>query len=189
MESALIISSTDTGLDYLKSSLKDVSCTKAAIVKTGGSARRILLEREFDLYIINGPLSDETGEELSQYIAKKTHGQIILIINHQQFESVSVSVEDFGVITVAKPLNRQIFRSAMKVANAASRRINMLHVENKKLVKKIEDIRVIDRAKCILISHLNMGEPQAHKYIEKQAMDMRVSKKSIAENILRTYEY
>ena len=47
---------------------------------------------------------------------------------------------------------------------------------------------MIDRAKCILIQYLNMTEAEAHRYIEKQAMDMRSTKRVIAEGILRTYE-
>ena len=47
---------------------------------------------------------------------------------------------------------------------------------------------MVDRAKCILIQYLNMTEPQAHRYIEKQAMDLRVSRREIAQGILQTYE-
>ena len=47
---------------------------------------------------------------------------------------------------------------------------------------------MIDRDKCILIQYLNMTESEAHRYIEKQAMDMRTTRKTIAEGILRTYE-
>jgi len=50
------------------------------------------------------------------------------------------------------------------------------------------DIRIIDRAKCLLISYLNMSEQEAHRYIEKQAMDMRLTKRMIAEGIIKTYE-
>ena len=54
--------------------------------------------------------------------------------------------------------------------------------------RKIEEIRLIDRAKCILIQYLQMTEPQAHKYIEKQAMNLRQSRVQMAESILKTYE-
>jgi len=51
----------------------------------------------------------------------------------------------------------------------------------------MEEVRLISRAKCVLIQYLNMNEAQAHKYIERQAMDMRIAKKAVAENILNTY--
>ena len=52
---------------------------------------------------------------------------------------------------------------------------------------KLEEIRVINRAKWILIGEMNMTEEQAHRHIEKQAMDMCKSKKEIAESIIKTY--
>ena len=43
-----------------------------------------------------------------------------------------------------------------------------LEEENRKLQVKIEDIRMIDRAKYVLMEFLKMNEAQAHRYIEKQ---------------------
>ena len=60
--------------------------------------------------------------------------------------------------------------------------------EYSKLQTKIEESRLINRAKCILIQYLKLTEPQAHRYIEKQAMDQRISKLEVAKNILKTYE-
>lgn len=60
--------------------------------------------------------------------------------------------------------------------------------ENDLLRQKIEDIRLVDRAKCVLIEYLKMSEAQAHKYIEKQAMDLRQTRQEVATAILKTYE-
>ena len=51
-----------------------------------------------------------------------------------------------------------------------------------------DEQRLIARAKHTLMLYLNMSEPMAHRYIEKRAMDMRVTKKEIARNILKAYE-
>jgi AmiR/NasT family two-component response regulator len=53
---------------------------------------------------------------------------------------------------------------------------------------KIEEIRLVNRAKAILIQYLKMTEQEAHKYIEKQAMDLRITKREVATSILNTYE-
>lgn len=45
-----------------------------------------------------------------------------------------------------------------------------LKSENERLQEKIAEIRLVDRAKCALIQYADMTEPQAHRYIEKQAM-------------------
>jgi len=49
------------------------------------------------------------------------------------------------------------------------------------------EIRLVNRAKWLLIGELTMSEPDAHRYIEKQAMDNGVTKREIAENIIKTY--
>ena len=51
-----------------------------------------------------------------------------------------------------------------------------------------DDIRLIDRAKWILITRMGMSENEAHRYIEKQAMDLRVTRRAIAEGLLKTYD-
>ncbi|MBQ2927928.1 MAG: ANTAR domain-containing protein, partial [Oscillospiraceae bacterium] len=53
--------------------------------------------------------------------------------------------------------------------------------------EKMEEIRIVNRAKWLLISELKFDEPGAHRYIEKQAMDRCVSRKDIAEEIITTY--
>ena len=49
-------------------------------------------------------------------------------------------------------------------------------------------IRLVDRATCVLIQYSDFTEQQAHRYIEKKAMDQRVSRREVAEDILRIYE-
>ena len=56
------------------------------------------------------------------------------------------------------------------------------------LEAKVADIRIINRAKLLLVQHLQMTETEAHKYIEKQAMDRCVTKRAVAEQILSTYK-
>ena len=68
------------------------------------------------------------------------------------------------------------------------RRLNGVRVENVRLRKKIEEIRLINRAKYILMEYLSMTEQQAHRYLEKQAMDLRITKIQVAENLLSTYD-
>ena len=53
--------------------------------------------------------------------------------------------------------------------------------------EKMEEIRLVNRAKWLLIEQLRMTESEAHRYIEKQAMDRCVTKRSIAENIISMY--
>ena len=62
------------------------------------------------------------------------------------------------------------------------------NTSNTKNIETTDELSLINRAKLALMLYLNMSEPMAHRYIEKRAMDMRLTKKEIAKNILKTYE-
>ena len=188
MENVLVVSSLEKNAALFTEMLHSISCNKIVTVQTCSDAKRLLLEQTFELCIINAPLRDESGENLAKHISSTYASQVILVIREEYYKEVTSLVEDCGVITVAKPLSRTLFLSALRFAKASDTKLRLMQTKNNQLAKKIQDIRIIDRAKCILISHLNMSEPEAHSYIEKQAMDTRVTKRIVAERILKTYE-
>ena len=53
--------------------------------------------------------------------------------------------------------------------------------------EKMEEIRIVNRVKWLLIIELKMDEQGAHRYIEKQAMDRCISKRIVVEEIIKTY--
>ena len=188
MESALIITGTEKSAAYFVEILTSASIGQIVTLSSCGDARRLLVERSFDLVVINAPLKDETGENLSRYIASKGISQVILAVKMEYFDAVSSVCEEDGVLTVSKPINRSLLWSALMLAKSAQNRIQRMQHENVKLKQKIEDIRIVDRAKWILVSCMNMTEKEAHRYIEKQAMDLRATRRAVAERILKTYE-
>lgn len=161
---------------------------KIVTSQNGAEARRYLNEMDFDLIIVDSPLPDEMGDDFSITAAEKTTAGIILIVDQQNVLEVSARVEDYGVFALPKPISPEFFYQAVKLLKASRNRVMLLENENKKLQKKIEEIRIIDRAKLVLIQVLKMTEPQAQRYIEKQSMDLRQTRVVTAENVLRTYE-
>lgn len=189
MERVLIAAASDKSAASLKDFISSNQAPEhITTVFSGNEARRSLLENDFELVVINSPLPDEFGHELALTAARQSNAGVILLVKAEVSDSVSARVEEDGVFVVPKPINKPIFFQAMRLVNASRKRIFGLQKENLKLLQKIEDIRIVDRAKCIMIEVLNMTEAQAHSYIEKQAMDMRVTKREIALGILKTYE-
>lgn len=186
MERALIVSGTETGISFFQEMLLHAGVPEQTIVNSAGEAQRRALEYGYDLCIINAPLPDEFGDQLACSLAGI--GEVILVVRAEQFEEICHRVEESGVITVAKPVNHALFWNALKVAQAASVKMRRVYRENRRLKQKLEDLQIINRAKCLLIFHLGMNEQDAHRYIEKQSMDMRLSKRDIAEDILKSYE-
>lgn len=188
MEHALIISSSKKAADFLTELLHAAAIDNIIIQTSGNRARRFLVEQQFDYCIINDPLVDETGEELAQELATQGYSEVILLVKNEHYEEISHRMERFGVMTLPKPLSKVLLWNSIKLAIATHQRVQRSQQEQHKLLQKIEDIRIIDRAKCILIAHFSMQESEAHRYIEKTAMDMRMTKREVAEELLRLYE-
>lgn len=188
MESALIISTSEKGAAFFVDMLNQCSVRDIVITTNAGQARRLMLDRDFDLCIINTPISDEFGDKVAKSIASEGSTQVILVVKTELAEEISTKVEDYGIFTLEKPISKNIFWSMLKLAKAAYNRTCLLQNENRKLLQKIEDIRLVDRAKCVLIQKLGITEEEAHRQIEKDAMDSRTSRRIIAERLLQKYE-
>jgi response regulator NasT len=173
---------------FLTELLSAASINRITSLKSVDNAQRFILQEDFDLVIVNAPLRDESGESFSRTLASKGASQVILLVKNECFDSVSSACEDDGVFVIPKPLERAFFLTALSLVKSAKSRIKRIQNENVQLKRKIEDIRIIDRAKCMLISIMKMNEQEAHKYIEKQAMDIRSTRRIVAEGILKLYE-
>ena len=186
MESTLIIANKEKDFVLIAELLRAHS--DIVRVCSGSEGRRVLLERNFDFVIINAPLPDESGENLARQIAISEVSQVILAVKSEIYEPVSAVCEKDGVLTIAKPINRDIFRQVLSMAKTMHTRLVKIQAENESLKQKIDNIRIIDRAKSILISSCRMSEHEAHRHIEKKAMDTRSSKRAISERIIYHYE-
>ena len=188
MERVLVVSGSERGREFLRELLRGQEYGQGFFADNSGEARRKMAEDDFSLVVINAPLRDESGEQLALWAAQSTDAGVLLLVKAEIADEVSARVEDSGAMVLPKPISRQFFCQSLKFVSAARRRMRGLKNENTRLQKKIDDIRLVDRAKCVLIQYADFTEQQAHRYIEKKAMDQRVSRREVAEDILRIYE-
>ena len=183
----LVAGSGDKIFDYISQALPRSGYDPILRAEDAGEARRLLLDSPVDIVIINTPLSDDFGVELALDLAEGSTG-VLLLVKNELYDQVCYKVEDSGVLTMGKPMTRQGFYSAVKLLSAMSARLSKMEKVNRTLQEKMADIRVVNRAKWLLIEHHHMKEQDAHYFIEKQAMDTRMSRREVAENIIRTYD-
>ena len=93
-----------------------------------------------------------------------------------------------GVFTLPKPTSKPTLLTALNWMSSARERLRKSEKKALSIEEKMEEIRLANRAKWLLIDELKMSEPDTHRYIEKQAMDRCVSKREVAEKIIKTYE-
>ncbi len=187
VKSMLLVSPTGQMYEHICELLPNDEFDPIVNVSSAGEARRLLSSTDFDLLVVNAPLTDEFGVDFVQNYVETPIG-ILFLCKSDIYDQVSARLEDFGVLTLPKPINRQILFTAIKLAAAVHARLGLFEEKNRTLREKMADIRVVDRAKWLLIGNLNMTENDAHYYIEKQAMNSRLSRREVAEHIIRTYD-
>ena len=182
----LVVSGADNTFAYFKKILPYESFDPILKANNSSEAKRFLLTNTVDILIIDAPLTDEFGIDLAQEYSQTSLG-ILIMVNSSLYDQVAYRVEDLGIYTIIKPNSTENMYSAVKLLSAMHKKLAKMETKTKKLQEKMQDIKIINQAKIILIQKLNMSEESAHYYIEKQAMDIRLPKSKVAENIIRTY--
>ena len=185
MGRALIVSAGASSNEYISARLAELGYPRPLIVPSGAEARRRMLESDFELIVVNAPLPDEFGHELC---AEKTDAGVLLLAKAAAAEQLLGAMSDAGVLLLSKPFSNTLFLQAIHIAAASNHRLLRLRQENAKMQEKIAQVRLVSRAKCCLIEREGMTETDAHRLIEKRAMDTRRDRAEIAQEILDSYE-
>ena len=186
--SVLIISSSKNFTDNVLTFLPETTYSPVFFAHSVNEAQRKVAERFYDLLIINTPLTDDYGVKFAIDMSDKSPSVVLLFVRNDNYEDVYDKVADFGVFTVRKPLPTQNVTQALDFVKATRERLRKMERKTVSLEEKMMEIKIVNRAKWTLINALNMSEDDAHRYIEKQAMDRCVSKREIAEEIIRSYD-
>lgn len=184
MALALIASAGNNANTYLAKHMAELGYARPLMVASGGEGRRRMDGKEFAVVVINTPLPDEFGHELALYALEKTHAGVVLLAKAGTAEHLAETLQTRGVLVLAKPFSAQQFRQAVQMAAGCFYRLDALRAENDRLTDKLAQLRLVDRAKCFLIEHRGLTEAEAHRLIEKTAMDSRRSRGEVAQEIL-----
>ncbi len=151
------------------------------------AAKREWSEHPYDFLIINSPLPDDTGIRFAIDSVASSSSVVMMFVRAELEESLKEQFYGTGVLTLAKPVNRISLLHALSWMASIRDRLRKLEKKTLSVEEKMKEIRLVNRAKWLLISVVKMDESQAHRYIEKQAMDLSLSKAEFAERIIRTY--
>ena len=188
MKKALIISKTKQSTESLAQLLKREGYDSLNFAGNSATAKEVIVKEEHDLIIINVPLEGETGLDLAVYSAEVTRACVVVIVSDRHSAEIFDKLSQHGVLVISKPINMHLFHHYLIFTDCFRERILGVEKENNKLKNMVEEAKIVNRAKLLLIQCLSMTEQQAHHYLEKQAMDMRVSKIQAAKQVIKTYE-
>ena len=185
---ALIVAVNKQISSELTTAAKRVGCDNIVVASDIVTAKRTVSARAFELVIVYADTLLGNGLELARIVAARGEGGVILIEAEQRGDALARRLEEEGIIVLSKPLGRTALFQAIKLVRATNNRVARLVEEKKDLLKKLDDMRMINRAKLVLIQSMGFTEEQAHRHIEKRAMDLRRTRAEVAMDILKTYE-
>ena len=185
--SVLLVSSNDSFTSDFTGFLPPSRYKLVHKVSSVSAAKRILTENTFDFVIINSPLTDESGIRLAMDTCAGKSCAVLLLVKRELHNEIHDKVVDYGVFTLPKPTSKPTLLQSLGWMESARERLRQFEKKSLSVDEKMAEIRLVNRAKWLLISELKMSEPDAHRYIEKQAMDRCVSKRIVAEEIIKTY--
>ena len=185
--SILIVSATDSFTSAFADLLPETRYYPIHNVTSVSAAKRALAEKTFDFVIINAPLPDDAGTRFAIDICTTKSSAVLLLVKNDVHAGIHDKVAEYGVFTLPKPTSKPTMLHALNWMESARERLRQFERKSLSIEEKMAEIRLVNKAKWILIRELSMSEPDAHRYIEKQAMDRCIAKRTIAEEIIKTY--
>ena len=186
--SVLIVTASDSFTEKIMPLLPVTDYWPVTTAHSNSEARRKILETAFDIVLINAPLPDDFGMRLAIDICTGSGAGVLLMVRNDQFDDVYARVVGYGVLTLSRPTSVRMVAQNLRILCATRERMRRMEEKQTAVEEKIEEIRLVNRAKWLLIECLGMTEPEAHRYIEKQSMDRRISKQEVAETVIKTYQ-
>ena len=186
--SVLAVSASLKFVETLRTLLPEGRYGPVTVLHDAAAARRALAENSYDLVLINTPLPDEFGTRLALDACESSSAGVLLLVKAEHCPEIEAQVSAHGVLTLAKPTSAQLFAQTLRLLCITRERLRGMEKKAVTLQEKMGEIRLVNRAKWLLIEELKMTEQEAHRYIEKQAMDRCVTRRAVAEQILSTYQ-
>lgn len=185
---ALVVAGNKQVSASLSSALRRAGVDNIAAAYDIVTAKRQISDRDFGLTLVYADTAAGQCIELSRIAAARGVGGVVLIVSADDCDHMARRLEEDGIIVLGKPLSHAELYRAVSMVRATNRRLARLVEEKRDLLKKIDDMRLVNRAKLVLMQNMGYTEDQAHRYIEKRAMDARRPRAEVAMEILRTYE-
>ena len=157
------------------------------VVSDISAAKRAFAECAFDFVIVNAPLPDDMGVRFAVDVCSGSETVSLLLVREAFYDELTERLTPYGVFTLLKPTSASLLTTALHWLASARERLRKTEKKTLTLQEKMEEIRLVNRAKWLLIDREGMSEPQAHRYIEKLAMDRCVTRRRIAQEIINSF--
>ena len=153
-----------------------------AQAENGAVAIELAKQHKPDLAILDVKMPEVDGITAAEQII--SIAPVLMLTAFSQRELVE-RARDAGVMAyVVKPFSINDLLPAIEIAISRHRQMKSLEAEVADIYERLETRKIIDRAKGILMKAMNLSEPESFSWIQKTAMDRRISMKDVAKAVI-----
>ena len=137
-----------------------------------------------DLVILDVKMPVLDGIAAAERIARERWAPVVMLTAFSQRDLVERARDAGAMAYLVKPFTKSDLVPAIEMAVSRFAELAMLEAEVADLTERLETRKVVDRAKGVLQRELSLSEPEAFRWIQKTAMDLRLSMRQVAEGVV-----
>jgi AmiR/NasT family two-component response regulator len=137
-----------------------------------------------DLVVLDVKMPQLDGITAAQRIAEQRIAPVVILTAFSQRDLVDRARDAGAMAYLVKPFNKFDLVPAIEMAVSRFAELQMLEAEVADLTERLETRKAVDRAKSVLQKQLELSEPDAFRWIQKTAMDLRLSMRQVAEGVI-----
>ncbi len=150
----------------------------------GQRAVAMVEELRPDLVILDVKMPVLDGIAAAERIARQRIAPVVMLTAFSQRDLVEGARDAGAMAYLVKPFSRTDLVPAIEMAVSRFGELSALDREVAGLSDRLETRKSVDRAKAVLSDQLGLSEPDAFRWIQKTAMDLRLSMRQVAEGVL-----
>ncbi len=154
--------------------------------QAGDGARAVELAEQLrpDLVIVDVKMPRLDGISAAQRIAEQRIAPVVILTAFSQRDLVDRARDAGAMAYLVKPFNKHDLVPAIEMAVSRFSELALLEAEVADLTDRLETRKAVDRAKSVLQRQLSLSEPDAFRWIQKTAMDLRLSMRQVADGVI-----
>ncbi len=150
----------------------------------GQAAVELAEQHRPDLVVLDVKMPKLDGIAAAEQIASQRIAPVVILTAFSQRELVERARDAGAMAYLVKPFTQQDLVPAIEMAVSRFSELAVLEQEVADLHDRLETRKAVDRAKSILQKQLELSEPEAFRWIQKTAMDLRLSMRQVAEGVV-----
>lgn len=160
----------------------------AAEAADGETAVRLAEEKRPDLVICDIQMPIMDGLQAAEKIVAERIAPVVILTAFSQRDLIARARSAGAMAYLVKPFQKSDLVPAIELSLARFAEMSALEREVADLAERLEVRKLVDRAKGLLMTRYGMNEPDAFRWVQRAAMDHRLSMQAVALRIIEESE-